>query len=83
MFGAGAPEPRPAYTPPPFAPYPDALLRRLTTTLRMLQAAEVMPWPAREAQSQAELFLGAVERLPEDRRGDLASAFETEMSRLG
>ena len=83
MFGPGPCEPRAAYTPPPFAPYPDALLRRLTAMLRLLQSAEIMPWPAPEAKSRVQLFLGSVERLPADRRGTLAEAFKAELARLG
>jgi hypothetical protein len=83
MFGSSTVEPaRVDYVPPPFAPFPDALLRRLNATLRMLQSAEVMPWPAAEAKGRATLFLGAVERLPPDRRGNLAALFRSEWVRL-
>jgi hypothetical protein len=82
MFGAAPPLARPVFTPPEFAPYPDSLLRRLNATLRMVQTAEYLPWPPAEANRERETFLGAVERLPPDRRGDLAEAFEAEMARL-
>ena len=82
MFGDEPARARPLSPPPPFAPFPDALIRRLSATLRMVRAAEVMPWPAAEASSEATLFLSAVERLPPDRRGDLAEAFRIEMARL-
>jgi hypothetical protein len=82
MFGAPPPPARPVYTPPQFAPYPDSLLRRLGATLRLVQTAEYLPWPLVQAKREADLFLGCVERLPPDRRGNLAEAFQAEMARL-
>jgi hypothetical protein len=82
MFGETTPQPRAVYAPPTFAPYPEALIRRLGSTLRMLRGAEVMPWPAAEAAGRAALFLAAVERLPPEMRGDLAADFSAEFSRL-
>ncbi len=82
MFGAPPPQPRPVFTPPEFAPYPDSLLRRLTATLRMVQAADYLPWPPDQARREAAIFVGAARRLPPDRRGDLVEAFEAAMARL-
>jgi hypothetical protein len=82
MFGEATPQVAVTCAPSPFAPFPEALLRRLGASLRMLRAAEVMPWPPAEAASRAALFLAAVERLPPDLRGDLAQEFSAEISRL-
>jgi hypothetical protein len=82
LFGDETQPPRSLSAPPPFAPFPDALLRRLNAKLRMVRAAEVMPWPQAGAEREADLFLSAVERLPPNRRGDLAEAFRTEIARL-
>jgi hypothetical protein len=82
MFSEATPQPRATAAPPPYAPFPDALLRRLKATLRMLQAAEVMPWREAEAASQAALFLGAVKRLPPERRSGLAEDFQAQFDRL-
>lgn len=84
MFGH-TPQPIPPHEPPPeFAPFPDQLYKRLNRTLMMAERAERLPWPEpRVAAYEVEQFLACVERLPPDRRGDLAVRFRTQMTRLG
>ncbi|MGI9168920.1 MAG: hypothetical protein ACR2FH_01920 [Caulobacteraceae bacterium] len=48
----------------------------------MVQSADYLPWPPDQARREADTFLATVLRLPPDRRGDLAEAFEAEMGRL-
>jgi hypothetical protein len=74
---------RVVWTPPEYTPFPDALCRRLEIDLRRLQSAEWSPWPAERVRDEVEQFLGCVDRLPPDRRGDLAQRFKAELARLG
>ena len=48
----------------------------------MVQAADYLPWPPDQARREAAIFVGAAQRLPPDRRGDLVEAFEAAMARL-
>lgn len=83
MFGVAEPAPRAPYVHPEFAPFPDALIKRLRGDLGMLRRCLTLPWEDFEEQREAGLFLACVDRLPPDRRGDLADEFRAEMKRLG
>ena len=74
---------RVAWTPPEFAPFPDALARRLEGDLRELQSAQWSPWRPEYAAEEIDKFLSCVARLPPEKRGDLADRFQAELNRLG
>ncbi len=64
-------------------PDPAFIRKHLTRILRLIEAAEFMPWPPEEARSWVERFPKlARDNLPAEEAAEMVSMFDQEIARL-